>query len=133
VRLTVSGPYPFEIVQGASVVSPADTQHDVTVRPNGGAVIARNTEYLLSMAISVDYQRPTASASVPALGLLTVLSADETCSVLVDARDWGYPPISKKPVAAGSHTVVLRCANGKEDSRRATVGPGATAEVKFIR
>jgi serine/threonine-protein kinase len=133
VKLSVTGPYPFEIRQGSSVISPAAAQHDVTVKPGGGAVTARNAEYLLDMPIAVDFTRGSVEASVPVLGTLTILAADETCTILVDARDLGFPPISKKPVSAGPHTVVLRCSNGKDDSRKVTVSPGATTEVRFTR
>jgi hypothetical protein len=133
VKLSVSGPYPFELRQGSSVISSAATQHNVTVKPGGGAVTARNGDYFLDMPIAVDFMRGSAEATVPVLGTLTILAADETCTILVDGHDLGYPPISKKPVAAGAHTVVLRCSGGKEDSRKVTVTSGATAEVRFTR
>jgi hypothetical protein len=133
VKLSITGPYPFEVRQGSTVISPSATQHDVTVKPGGGAVSARNVAYLLDMPIAVDFTRGSVEASVPVAGGLTILAADETCTILVDGHDLGFPPISKHAAAAGVHTVVLRCAGGKEDARKVTVASGVTAEVRFTR
>jgi serine/threonine protein kinase len=132
VRLTVSGPFPFELVQGAKTVSAAATQHQITVQPNSGTVIARNPELFLNSPLSFDSDRPQASVTIPAPGTLAVFATMETCSVILDGQDIGFPPIPRKPVAAGAHTVAIKCPEGKGDSsQRVTVASGAQARVTF--
>jgi len=131
VRLTISGAYPFEVLQGTRVISPAATNHTVTVQPGGGAVSARSREYLLTAPISVDFQRPQMELTLPAPGTLAVFSAVETCTVVVDGQELGFPPIPSKAIAAGAHVVALKCPDGKEETRKVTVAAGQRVPVTF--
>jgi serine/threonine-protein kinase len=131
VRLTISAVYPFELVQGGKVISSSARQHELTVAPGGATIRARSAEYLLDVPVAVDYQRSQIDTTLPALGSLTVFSAVETCSVIVDGQDLGFPPIPRKQVTVGSHTVTLKCQDGKGDSQRVTVTTAEPAAVKF--
>jgi serine/threonine-protein kinase len=133
VRLTISAGYPFEVYQGSALISPAAARHEVTVRPGAGAVSARSGEYLLNSTINVDYQRSAMDHTLPPAGALQIASSNELCTVIVDGRDLGYPPIPRKVAAAGPHTVTLKCPDGKEETRKVTVGPGQTERVEFRR
>jgi predicted Ser/Thr protein kinase len=130
-RVTVTGPYAFELVRGSEVISASATEHDVTVRPGGARVVASNPQYLLSQTLPLDFQRPRASITVPGLGTLAVFSAVETCKVAADGQDLGYPPIPGKQVAAGAHTIELECDDGKGDSQRVTITAGERSQVTF--
>jgi serine/threonine-protein kinase len=131
VRLTVSGAFPFELVQGSKVISDAATQHVVTLQPGSGSVTARSRELFLSSTIAVDFQRPQLSVTIPAAGQFAVFSAVETCTVTVDGRDLGFPPIQRRAIAAGSHTVVLKCPDGKGDTQKVTIAAGEMSRVTF--
>jgi hypothetical protein len=130
VRLTVTGSYPFELVQGSQVISPSATSHALTVQPSG-SVTARNREMLLNQPLSFSFDRAQAEFTVPASGILAVFSAVETCIVSVDGQELGFPPIPRKPVSSGSHTVTLACPDGKGDSQKITVTPGERTQVAF--
>jgi len=133
VRLTVTSAFPVELVQGSKVISPAATKHELTVQPGGANVSARNGELLLNQVLSIDFTRGRAETNIRGAGILAVFAqgALETCSVEVDGTDLGNPPISKKAIAAGPHTVQLKCADGKGDSRRVDVAPGERSVVTF--
>jgi len=133
VRLTVSGAYPFEIVRGSQVLSSAAMSHELTVDPGGAAVYARSSEHLLSSRLSINYRRSSATVTVPAAGTLAVFGSPEfnACTVLVDSQDLGPPPIPNKAAAAGRHTVIMRCPDGREETQNATVEAGARALVTF--
>jgi hypothetical protein len=131
VRLIVSASYPFEILQGSRVLSTSATRHEVTVQPGGSGLVARNPEFLLNTPLAVDFGRSQAEVSLPAAGTLAVFSAVETCSVVVDGQDLGFPPIPRKAAAAGGHTVTLKCAEGKDEVRRVTVAAGERTAVTF--
>jgi hypothetical protein len=131
VHLTVSAPYSFELVQGSRVLSPAATRHEITLQPGSAAVSARSRDVMLNTPLSVDFQRPRQEVTLPALGSLTVYSSSETCSIAVDGTDLGFPPIVRKPAAAGSHTVAIKCPDGRADSRKQAVSAGQAATVTF--
>jgi len=134
VRLTVTSAFPVELVQGSKVISPAATKHEVTVQPGGASVSARNGELLLNQVLPIDFTRGRAESTIRAAGILAVFAQGgtlETCSVEVDGTDLGNPPISKKAIAAGPHTVQLKCADGKGDSRKVDVTPGERSVVTF--
>ena len=50
----------------------------------------------------------------------------ETCKVLIAGRDFGYPPLTAQPVAAGSDQLQLRCPDGTTRSSRVSVSAGET-------
>ena len=133
VQLTISGAYPFEVLQGSSVLSAAASRHEVTVKPGAGNVTVRNAEYLLSSTIPVDFQRGSAEATVPPAGLLQIQSSNELCTIIVDGQDLGFPPIPRKPAAAGPHSVTLKCPDGKDETRKVTVAAGEMLRVDFRR
>jgi hypothetical protein len=130
VRLTVTGAFPFELVQGSRVISPASMRHELTVQPSG-SVTARSREMLLNMPLGVNFERARADITVPAPGVLAIFSAVETCTVGVDGDDLGFPPIPRKAIASGNHTVTLKCPDGKGETRRITVAPGEKVTATF--
>ncbi len=130
-RVTASADYPFEIVRGSTVLSEMATEHDVTIQPAEGRIVARNPQYLLSETLPVDFQRSRVSVTLRPLGALAVFSIVETCKVFADGQDLGYPPIPNRPVAAGRHTVELRCEGGETSRQSVTVSSGERARVEF--
>jgi serine/threonine-protein kinase len=132
VRVTLSGAYPFEVLQGGKVIDASSTHHEVTVQPGSGDLTVKNADLLLSSKVSVDYQHSSMDWSAPALGALSVFATNETCKVTVDGQDLGFPPIAAKKVASGRHSVTLKCPEGKDDRQDATVAAGtAPTTVKF--
>jgi hypothetical protein len=82
--------------------------------------MARNRELFLNSTIAVDYTRAQLTFTLPAPGHVAVIthSALETCTVIVDGQDIGFPPIQRRQIAAGGHTVAVKCQDGKGDSQR---------------
>jgi hypothetical protein len=130
VRLTVTGPFAFELVQGSKVISQASMRHELTVQPSGG-VTARSRQMLLNMPLGINFERARADITVPAPGVLAIFSAVETCTVGVDGEDLGFPPIPRKDIASGTHTVTLKCPDGKGETRKVTVAPGEKVTATF--
>jgi predicted Ser/Thr protein kinase len=130
VRVTVTGTFPFELVQAGQVISAASMRHELTVNP-AGAVTARSREMLLSSPVAINFERATADVTLPAPGAISIFAAVETCSVGVDGQDLGFPPIAGKRIASGSHTVTLTCPDGKGETRKVTVAPGEKVTATF--
>jgi len=133
VRLVITGQYEFEVLMGGKILSPASTRHefDVPASDKPVTVTARSTENLMSMPVTVDFKQRRVEKTVPELGFLRVLSVNETCSIVVDNQDVGFPPIVRKPVASGAHTVMLKCQDGKGAQQKVTISGGQQSEVKF--
>jgi len=131
VRLTLNSSYPFEVYQGTKLLDSSATHHEVTAQPGAGAVVVRNADLMLSATIPVDYQRSSMEVTLPGTGTLAVFASVETCKVTVDGQDLGFPPIPAKRIAAGTHSVTLKCPDGKDDTRRVTVSAGERAAVTF--
>jgi hypothetical protein len=127
--VTLTGTYPFEVVDGSRVISEQDTSHTLTLA--GPRVLRlRNAEYLLDHPVRVDAGRT--AVSPPDLGRLTVRTPLETCKVWVADRDLGYPPITEQRLAAGSYRVEVRCPDGTTKSDMATIEAGRS-NTKVIR
>jgi len=133
VQLTVVGAFPFDLLQGEKVLSSAQARHEVTVEPGGGPVTARSKDYLLNYAVPVDFQRSQVEVTLPNPGKLTVFSQVETCTVSVDGLDLGPVPIPSKTLAAGAHSVTLKCADGRTETQKAAIEAGGKATVTFLK
>ena len=131
-KLTITGSFPFEVYQGDKQVSAAAMSHTVTAQPGAGAVTVQNAEYFLRSTLNVDYHRSSQDVTLPGPGQLAVFAQMETCKVVVDGQDLGNPPVPARRIAAGNHTVTLKCPDSKDDARKAvTVSPGEKAQVTF--
>lgn len=116
VVLSASGPFPFEVVDGTTVLSSANTRHELgLIAPR--TVRLRAADYLLNHAIALEPSVKRRDVRIPRPGRLTV-RAGETCRITVDGFDLGQPPVNSRPIAAGSHTLQALC---PEVSRRVVV------------
>lgn len=131
--LTARGSYPFEIWRGGQRLAPRRLSHEVQVK-NTDAVTVRAADVLLNRPVRLQGTGADGrlSISVPALGQLTVRTPFETCTVLIAGRDFGFPPLAKVPVVAGTYVVELKCPDGTTKREGATVTGGAE-QVVVIR
>jgi serine/threonine-protein kinase len=118
VTVSLAGSYPFEVLDGASVVSPAATRHEIAL-PAARSLRLRAREYLLDMPVKTDTGGRRVSFTVPEPGRLTLRTTLETCSIMIGGRDFGFPPLTDQRIAPGTYRVELRCPDG--DSRTASV------------
>jgi serine/threonine-protein kinase len=130
--VVLEGEYPFEVVLGTRVLSAMATSHQVSVPVLATAVTLRSPDYFLDHAIRVAPQ-PGRRVEVvaPRLGSLAVFAANETCAVLIDGHEAGYPPIANQMVAAVSHRVTLKCPDGVTPQQTVSVAAGQRATVTF--
>jgi serine/threonine protein kinase len=127
--ITLTGAYPFEVVDGSRVIGESSTAHTLTVA--GPRVLRlRNSDYMLDYPVRVDASRT--SASPPELGRLTIRTPLETCKVWVAGRDLGYPPITDQKVAAGTYRVEVRCPDGDTKAETVTIDAGKL-NTKVVR
>jgi serine/threonine-protein kinase len=132
VRVSITGPYAFEVLQGNRVLSNSAARHEVTLAPDQLTIRLRSRPYFLNTSIEV---RPRGGQRVqlqaPGLGTLAVFSSVETCVISVDGQEIGFPPVPRQEVAAGNHAVAVKCPNGQSESRNVSVPAGQRTAVTF--
>jgi hypothetical protein len=129
IEVTLTGGYPFEVVDGARVISAAATSHELKQQV-GKALLLRAPQYFLSQTVRVEgsANQPFEFA-VPGLGSLAVRSTQETCDVAIQNKKLGNPPLTVKEIAAGSYKVDLVCGSDVVKSAYATVQAGHESVV----
>ncbi len=131
VRLSVSAPFEFEILDGSRVISAAAAQHAVSV-PEGRQLRLRAPSVFLDQRVLVRGGAGAAMrVSVPGLGGISVRAVVENCEMRIDGLRTDPPPVFERPIAAGDHTVELVCVDGETRRQRIGVREGATTTVLF--
>jgi hypothetical protein len=122
--VTLTGGYPFEVVDGQKVISAAATSHELKQQV-GKALTLRAPQYFLNQTVRVEgsANQPFEFA-VPGLGSLAVRSTQETCDVSIQNKKLGNPPLTIKEIAAGSYKVDLVCGTDVVKSAYGTVQAG---------
>src|SRR5262249_18447123 len=129
VAVTAGGAYPFAIVDGGRVVSPASTSHRITIGA-GRKISLVAPEYSLNQAGTIeDNGDHRVELEAPALGRLTIRSSLETCTVQIGQRVLGNPPLNNISIAAGSYRVDIQCPNGKVVSEFVNIVGGQSQRV----
>jgi len=129
--VTLTGPYPFEVLADDRVISPAAGRHEVSV--SGRRVLrVRAGDVFLNQQYPVEATGRPIVLRAPDLGRLTIRTPYETCRLALDGQDIGYPPVANLPVAAGTHRVVQTCGDGAGRQLVVTIGAGAS-HTEYIR
>ena len=128
VPVTIASAYPVEVLSGSQTLARASASHQLSV-PAGTRLRVVARDLLLDHPLSVG-PRPM-TYNTPSVGRLTVLTRYETCNVKVGDRILGFPPITRKEVAAGQYRVDIVCQGGvSPPGQFVTVSPNETATVK---
>jgi len=129
IEVTLTGGYPFEVVDGQKVISASATSHELKQQV-GKALTLRAPQYFLNQTVRVEgsANQPFEFA-VPGLGSLAVRSTQETCDVAIQNKKLGNPPLTVKEIAAGSYKVDLVCGSDVVKSAYATVQAGHESVV----
>jgi hypothetical protein len=131
VDITLSGSYPFEVVIGRSVVSPASESHRVSITGRT-ALRLRAPEYFLDRQVWVD--TGSRHVSAPELGRLSLRSSLESCSVIIAGRDLGEPPYDDVlQIAAGSYSIQVSCPDGQGRRVPVTINAGELLRVPIAK
>jgi hypothetical protein len=67
--------------------------------------------------------------AAPEVGVISIRANPDNCEVLIDGAFVDYPPILKRSVAAGSHSVVFQWADGRRTEEIVRVGVGPVTYV----
>jgi hypothetical protein len=129
VPVTITSPYPVEVLNGSQTVGAAALSHHLTV-PAGSRLRVVAREVMLDSPITVSGKGVQYSA--PPIGRLTVLTKFETCNVKIGDRLLGFPPITRMQIVAGQYRVDIVCQGGNNPpSQFVTVPANDTATVRI--
>jgi serine/threonine-protein kinase len=132
VAVALSAAYPFEVRDGARVVSPASTTHELAAQSNGRTLRLVAPDFMLDHPVKIDGSADNRfEYSPPGLGQINIRAARGDCKALIGKRDLGYGPWKPVQVAAGDYRVELACPDGLNPFQQITVTQGRTAEVRI--
>jgi serine/threonine-protein kinase len=129
IAVSVEGTYPFAVLDGGRVLSPAGTSHHITVAA-GRRLRLVAPEYSLNQSVPIaENADRRVEIQAPALGRLTIRSSQETCAVKIGDRDLGYPPVNNVAIAGGAYQIDLVCPNGRSKSEFVNIVGGQSQRV----
>ena len=132
VVVALSAAYPFEVRDGARVISPAATGHQLSAQSNGRTLRLVAPEVMLDHPVKIDGSADNRfEYSPPGLGQINIRAARGDCKAMIGKRDLGYAPWKPVQVAAGDYRVELVCPDGLNPFQQTTVTQGRTAEVRI--
>ena len=127
-RVTMTGEYPFEVLDGTRVVSASSTSHSFPVKGKPRLRI-RNADYFLDQPVQTDGAK-SFEWTAPGLGKL-FMTAPPLCTVVIAGRNLGEPPV-QETMAAGTYTAEVTC-NGQTKRQPFSIGAGETSKVSVKR
>ncbi|HKY34087.1 MAG TPA: PEGA domain-containing protein, partial [Candidatus Polarisedimenticolia bacterium] len=128
-----AAPYPVQVLAGGRRIGEAGKP--IKLAAGSHKLVLRNEELFVERSITVEVQADrtvSPKAPLPALGSLTVLASPSNCTIYVNGRELGAPPINDHPVAAGTYKVrAVYIPTGESQEASVTVAAGAGARVPF--
>jgi hypothetical protein len=132
VAVALSAAYPFEVRDGARVISPAATTHELSAQSNGRMLRLVAPDVMLDHPVKIDGDADNRfEYSPPGLGQINIRAARGDCKAIIGKRDLGYAPWKPVQVTAGDYRVELVCPDGLNPFQQITVTQGRTAEVRI--
>ena len=131
VAVTMTGAYPFRVMDGSRVVSDTSSSHDFR-HANGRMVRIVAPEVFLDQPVRIDGGAERVfDFSAPGLGQIDIRAVRGDCKVLLGKRDLGFLPLPPVRVVPGDYEVSLSCPDGVNPRNATTVTQGFTARVLF--
>jgi hypothetical protein len=99
--------------------------------PAGRQVLSLvSREHFLNSRLTVDVRAGgEAAVRAPELGRVSIRANPGNCKIFIGGAFVDYPPISDRPIVAGTHEVVFEWPDGTRHEALAEVSPGGIAYV----
>jgi hypothetical protein len=128
--LKVASSYPVEVTVGGRVLAKAETSPTITLPAGRHSVSIAAPGVFLRTTRDVEVQGGgIARIDLPGLGELNIQANPDNCQIFVDGSFVDYPPILKKPVVAGHHTVTFKWTDGGRSEEAIDVESGKPVYV----
>ena len=133
VTISASGPYPFEILEGTRLLSPAADTHELKL-------VGRHTLRVRAPAVFLDQYvnvdpagRQQVTYKAPETGTMKIYTGDALgqCRAIVGTTDLDLGPWNPLLLVPNTYKVRLECPDGKLRQQNHTVQAGELTQVKF--
>jgi hypothetical protein len=125
----VSG-YPVDVSSSGRALSKGETSPTLSLPPGRHTLTITAGSVFLHRTETVEVESGgSARVSLPGTGELNVQANPDNCKIFVDGTFVDYPPILKKTVAAGRHTVTFKWTDGGEQEETIDVDAGKPVYV----
>ena len=133
VTISASGPYPFEILEGTRLLSPASETHELRLVGKRTLRLSAPAVYL-DQYVTVDPAvRQQWSVEAPETGTMRIYAGDALgqCRAFVGTTDLDLGPWNPLFLVPNTYKVRLDCPDGKLRQQIHTVQAGELKQVKF--
>jgi hypothetical protein len=129
----ISTDYPVAVFKDGKKIGASG--ESLKLRSGRHTLTLRNDDLFLERAVSVDVGTDRTSVSrvpLPGVGSLTVLASPSNCTIFINGRDMGAPPINDYQIAEGTYTVrAVFVPTGEAKESSVVVAAGSQARVPF--
>jgi len=132
-HLELTTPYPVVVYEGSARIGESGQRIELTAGEHNLRLV--NTDLFVDRPLVVAVKPDAVArpdAGLPATGTLTVLASPGNCTIFVQDREVGAPPINDLPLAAGSYRVkAVYVPTGESKEMIVTVTAGGSKRVPF--
>jgi hypothetical protein len=126
----IASSYPVEVSAGGRVLSKGEVSPTITLPAGHHTLVISAGSVFLHATREVEVQGGgTVRVDLPAPGELNIQANPDNCQIFVDGTFVDYPPILKKAVVGGHHTVSFKWADGERREETVDVEPGKPVYV----
>ncbi len=131
--LIIESPYPVTLYDEGRRIGRQGEKIEMTAGKH--AIRAVNEDLFVDRTLQVDLKRDATTrlgSGLPGLGGLTVLASPSNCTIFVNGREIGVPPINDFRLAEGTYTVrAVYVPTGESSEVQVTITAGGTRRVPF--
>jgi hypothetical protein len=131
--VTLTASYPFEVLEGSSVIRSAKRSHSLKVEARR-VFRVRSLEHFLDEDLAFEPGKPPIERRMPGLGTLEVRTLFADCTVIANGRPFRDPgPRVERQIVPGTYVLSLSCPGGRKEGtvERVPVTPGERTRVKL--
>ena len=131
--LKLASPYPVTILENGRTLGKSGD----AIRLTGGQhkLVLKNDDLFVETRLTVTIpadKTVSPAAGLPGTGTLTVLASPSNCTIAINGRDLGAPPINDYQLAAGKYTLTaIYVPTGESKQASVTITAGAASRVPF--
>jgi len=128
--VAIASSYPLEVTWRGRVLAQGQASPRVSLPAGRQTLSLASPGVFLRSTLTLEVKPGgESSISAPGLGKVSIRANPDNCQVYIDGSFVDYPPIIEKPVAAGTHSVSFRWADGPRHEESFEVARGGVAFV----
>ncbi len=131
--ITIASSYPVEVLEAGRKIGSGGEA--IKLASGSHTLMVRNETLFVEAKVSVTVQagkKISSKAPLPAVGALTVLASPSNCTISVNGREIGAPPINDYQLAEGTYVVrAVYVPTGEAKESSVTITAGGSSRIPF--